>query len=113
MLGPNAFIYFGLASGLVLVAFSLYWSRGLPLLAELFSLMLSVTAAYSGIELCYFVLEGSKKLGDFQDQKLIIVLGAVAVFWVALLTIINLVKGIVARGSLQEAPINLRAQENA
>lgn len=101
MLGPNTFIYAGLASGLLFTAYNLFSARALPLLAELFSLMLAVTAAYSGIELCYLVLEGTNKLGDFQNQKLIIVLGSIAVFWVSLLTVVNLVKGVDARASLQ------------
>ena len=101
MIGPNTFIYTGLASGAIFTAYNLFMLRSLPLLAELFSLMLAVTAAYSGIELCYLVLEGTKKLGDFQDQKLIIVLGSIAVFWVSLLTVVNLVKGVYARASLQ------------
>ena len=113
MFCPNAFIYFGLAGGFLFTLFNLYALRSLPLLAELFSLMLSVTAAYSGVELSFAVLEGSKKLGDFQDQKLTIVLGAVAVFWVALLTVVNLVKGVSARAPIQPKQSGTPVHENA
>ncbi len=112
MSGPNTFIYGALIAGLLFILYSLYSARSLPLLAELFSLMLSTAAAYSGLELCYLVLEGSKQLGDFKDQKLIIVLGSLVVFWVALLTVMNLVKGVAARGKLsgkQAAPVREHA----
>lgn len=113
MASPNAFIYWALLAGGVFTIFNLYSLRALPLLAELFSLMLSVAAAYSGIELCYAVLEGTKKLGDFQDQKLIIVLGSIAVFWVSLLTVVNLVKGVRTRALFAEKnAAGLRVQEN-
>ena len=104
MLGSNAVIYVGLLGGAAFTFFSLYKIKTLPPLADIFSLMLSATAAYSGVELCVSVLEGAKKLGDFQDQKLTIVLGAVAVCWVALLTSISLVKGIMARAVAATAP---------
>lgn len=113
MIGPNAFIYVAILCGLLFTLYNLYLLKALPLLAELFSLMLSVAAAFSSIELCYAVLEGTKKLGDFQDQKLIIVLGSIAVFWVALLTVINLVKGVTARLRLQEKPGAAPVEESA
>lgn len=40
------------------------------------------------------VLEGSKNLGDFLDQKLTTVIGAAAAFWVAVQTVVNLVKNV-------------------
>lgn len=113
MIGPNTFIYIALVAGVLFTIYSLCLMRSLPLLAELFSLMLSAAAAYSGVELCYAVLEGSKRLGDFQDQKLTIVLGSVAVFWVALLTAINLVKGVAGRAEIQKKMSAVPQQENA
>ena len=119
MATSNAFIYVSLLAAVLFTIFSLCAAKALPLLAEVFSLMLSVAAAYSGVELCFAVLEGTKKLGDFQDQKLTIVLGSIAVFWVALLTVINLVKGIKGRASIQkhtpatQPQTNGQPQENA
>ncbi len=98
---PNLFIYIALISGLLFVSYSLYQSKKLPVLTDLFTVMLSVAAAFSGIDLCYLVLEGSKVLGDFSDQKLVIVLGGVAVFWVSLLSIINSCKQIVLRQEVE------------
>ncbi|NMR27441.1 hypothetical protein HH219_18185 [Pseudoalteromonas sp. NEC-BIFX-2020_015] len=91
---PNLFIYVSLIFGVLFVCFSLYKSKKLPILTDIFMVILSVAAAFSGIDLCYLVLEGSKGLGDFTDQKLVIVLGGVAVFWVSLLSIINSCKQI-------------------
>ena len=104
MIGPNTFIYIALIAGVLFTIYSLCLMRSLPLLAELFSLMLSAAAAYSGVELCYAVLE---------DQKLTIVLGSVAVFWVALLTAINLVKGVAGRAEIQKKMSVVPQQENA
>lgn len=113
MFGTNTFIYIAILAGALFTLFNLYSLRKLPLLAELFSLMLSAAAACSGVELCISVLEGTKKLGDFQDQKLTIVLGSIAVFWVSLLTAVNLVKGVAARAALQGRQEVVPVQENA
>lgn len=113
MATSNIFIYVALLFAAAFTAFNIYTARRLPLLAELFSIMLSVAAAYSGIELCYAVLEGTRKLGDFQDQKLIIVLGSIAVFWVSLLTVVNLVKGVSDRAKLSTPGESEQMVENA
>lgn len=88
----NMFIYVALTLGVIFVIYALVSSSKLPNLADVFSVMLAVAAGYSGIDLCYLVLEGSKSLGDFQDQKLVIILGGISVFWVSLTTVINNVK---------------------
>ena len=99
---PNLFVYIALVVGAVFLLYSLYYSKRLPLLTDLFAVMLSVAAAYSGIDLCYLVLEGSKKLGDFENQKLVIILGGLAVFWVALLTIISAFKQVQIRQAISD-----------
>lgn len=101
MTGPNSFIYLSLLAGLIFTIYSLIRIQSLPNLAEVVSLMLSVAAAHSGVALCFYVLEGSKSLGDFKDQKLIIVLGAIAVCWVSLVTCISLVKSLNGRASIK------------
>lgn len=109
----NAFIYVSLFCGFLFASYNLWKLKSLPLLAELFSLMLSVAAAYSGIVLGYSVLEAGKNLGDFQDQKLIIVLGALAVFWVSLITSVNLVRGVNARAEFQSRLPHAASQEGS
>lgn len=94
---PNAFIYFSLIGGFIFVLFSLLKAKRLPNLTDLFTVMLSLAAAYSGIDLCYLVLDGTKTLGGFSDQKLIIILGGIAVFWVSLLSIISSCKQVFER----------------
>ena len=88
----NLFIYLALVSGFLFIVYSLIFQKRLPILTDIFSVMLSVAAGYSGIELCYLVLEGSKQLGDYSDQKLVIILGGISVFWVSFTTIINSIK---------------------
>ena len=100
---PNLFVYAALLLGVVFLIYSLYESKKLPLLTDLFAVMLSVAAAYSGIELCFLVLEGTKTLGDFEDQRLLIVLGGIAVFWVALLTVITMFKQVKIRAEFSDA----------
>ena len=94
---PNLFIYIALAAGLIFVCYSLYVSKKLPILTDLFSVILAVAAAYSGIELCFLSLDSAKSLGDFENQKLVIILGGVAVFWVSLLTVISSVNQVKRR----------------
>jgi hypothetical protein len=113
MITPNAPIYIALLVGIVFTITSLFKSKSLPHLAEFMSVTLSAAAAYSAIVLCFEVLDGTKKLGDFQDQKLTIILGSVAVIWVALLTIIGLVQRIpISKGAATPTPSGAR-EENA
>ncbi|MCG9638163.1 hypothetical protein L1D12_23365 [Vibrio parahaemolyticus] len=100
----NLFIYIALFSGLLFVVYSLLAAKKLPILTDLFSVMLAVAAGYSGVDLCYLVLESSKSLGDYQDQKLVIVLGGISVFWVSLTTVINNVKDINKLGAKASIP---------
>lgn len=93
----NIFIYVALLLGLVFVVYAIAKTKKLPILTDVFSVMLSLAAGYSGFELCYFVLEGSKQLGDFEDQKLVIILGGISVFWVSLTAIIAAVKQVNTR----------------
>lgn len=96
MIATNAPIYIALLAGLIFTCISLIRSKALPHLAEFMSVALSAAAAHGAVILSYEVLQGTKKLGDFQDQKLTIILGSVAVIWVAALTIIQLVQRIPA-----------------
>ena len=52
----NLFIYLALVSGFLFIVYSLIFQKRLPILTDIFSVMLSVAAGYSGIELCYLVL---------------------------------------------------------
>ncbi len=90
---PNLFIYISVGTGLIYGFSHLCIVKKTPNLTDIFQVMLSTAAAYSAIELCYFVLEGSKSLGDFQESKLIIILGAISVIWVSAVSIVNLIKG--------------------
>lgn len=90
----DTFIYIALVSGVAFVLFNLKKAKKLPVLSDVFSVMLAVTAGYSGLELCYLIIENSKSLGDYQSQKLVIILGGISVFWVSLTTVINNVKDI-------------------
>jgi len=100
MSGSNAIIYIALVGALFFVGFALLRTRALPLLAEIFELMLSLTAAQAGIALCIDVIQGTKSLGGYADQRFSIILGGVAVFWVALITLIKLMKGVINRSKL-------------
>lgn len=88
----NMFIYVAISFALLFIIYSIFVAKKLPILTDIFSVMLAIAAGYTGIELCYFVLEGSKALGDYQNQKLVIILGGISVFWVSLTTVINSVK---------------------
>lgn len=103
MSGSNAIIYIALLGAMLFVIFTLACTRALPLLAEIFELMLSLTAAQAGIALCIDVIQGAKSLGGYSDQRFTIILGGVAVFWVALLTLIKLVKSVINRSKLPSA----------
>lgn len=100
MIGSNAIIYISLIGAVVFIGFTLLRTRSLPLLAELFEVMLSLTAAQAGVALCIDVIQGAKSLGGYSDQRFTIILGGVAVFWVALITIIKLVKSVLNRSKL-------------
>ena len=106
----NAFIFVSLIGAAFFIAFHLYRTRSLPLLAELFELMLSVAAAQAGIALCVEIVDGAKSLGDYEGQRLIIILGGVAVFWVALITAIKLVKRVNHRA---EFPATVQSETSA
>lgn len=58
--GSNTFIYVALVGAFAFVIFTLARTRTLPLLAELFELMLSLAAAQAGIALCADVIDGTK-----------------------------------------------------
>ncbi|WP_085297592.1 hypothetical protein [Cognaticolwellia mytili] len=90
----NMFIYVAITFAIIFIIYSLSVSKKLPILTDIFSIMLAAAAGYTGIELCYFVLEGTKALGDYEDQKLVIILGGISVFWVSLTTVLNSVKGL-------------------
>ncbi|MGR5150082.1 hypothetical protein ACQKP8_26490 [Photobacterium alginatilyticum] len=79
------------------VIFSLVKAKKLPGLAEIFSVVLSIGGGYSGGGLCYQAAFGTKNFGDFADDKLVIALGGFGVFWVSLITIIDLFKRILER----------------
>ena len=113
MTAPNAPIYIALLAGVLFTLGSLFKSRSLPHLAEFMSVALSASAAYSAIVLCWEVLDGTKKLGDFQDQKLTIILGSVAVIWVALLTIVGLIQRIPTNDDGAAVASSSTRQENA
>lgn len=76
MNSSNAFIYIAIGGAVIFTVFSLIRARSLPLLAEVFEVMLSLTAAYSGVVLCADIVNGVKELGDYGDQRLTIVLAA-------------------------------------
>lgn len=103
MIGSNVIIYIALLGAVAFVVFTLVRTRTLPLLAELFELMLSLTAAQAGIALCIDVIQGTKSLGGYADQRFTIILGGVAVFWVALLTLVKLIKSVINRSKLPSA----------
>lgn len=103
MNGPNTFIYIALFGAAGFIAYTLTRTRSLPLLAEIFELMLSLTAAQAGVALCVDVIAGAKSLGGYADQRFTIILGGVAVFWVALITLIKLIKGVNTRAKLTTA----------
>jgi hypothetical protein len=77
------------------VAFAIYagtQTKALPSLVDVFQVVLGVAAIYSGCALCYKVLKSTTKMGDLADSRLMIALGGVAVAWVALTTIIDVVR---------------------
>lgn len=86
---PNLFIYVSIGCAVLYSLFSFLKASKTPTLAEFFSVILSSAAAYSAIELGYLVLEGTKKLGDFEDSKLMIILGSISVMWVSISTIVS------------------------
>lgn len=88
----NLFISIALISGALFAVYSILAAKKVPILTDIFSVILSVAAGYSGLELIYNVLEGSKSLGGFSDQKLVIILGGISVFWVSLTTLTSLLK---------------------
>ncbi|HFQ5238258.1 TPA: hypothetical protein ACGUS9_004175 [Vibrio vulnificus] len=88
---------FVLVSGIAFVLFSLAVTKSLPILTEIFSVALSITGGISGINLAYEALFGTKNFGDFSNDKMLIALGGVGVFWVSLTTIIDLCKRVLER----------------
>ncbi len=100
---PAIFIYVAVVGVLIFIVFSLVKARALPALAEMTELMLSLAAAGSGIALCRDIISGEKSLGAYADQTLTIWLGGFVVFWVSLLSVIKLVKGVLARARVKDS----------
>jgi len=98
----NLFIVIALISGLAFAIYSAIVARKIPILTDIFSVILSVAAGYSGLELIYNVLEGSKSLGGFSDQKLVIILGGISVFWVSFTTLFTLCKQVYSNKNFTE-----------
>lgn len=67
--------------------------RCAPTLTNIFILITSVAAAYYGGELVYNILSNEAiQLGDLKKSKLVIVLGGVAVIWIAVASFINVLE---------------------
>ncbi|MFA0305309.1 hypothetical protein AB4543_05390 [Vibrio splendidus] len=97
-----------LVAGFVFIIFSVSITKKLPILTEIFSVALSITGGVSGVNLGYQALFGNKNFGDFVDDKMLIALGGLGVFWVSLTTIIDLCKRVLER----KADTSIQSQQS-
>lgn len=67
-------------------------------LSQATTVMLAGAAAFAGLALCGRVLWGADSLGDFDDARLIIVLGGVAMTWAS----VTAISGALPAGSVDE-----------
>ncbi len=91
---PNLIgLYIGLSLGLLFLLFMLIKHRTAPEFMKIAIIILSVTGAVMGIHLGFMALTViDEALGSFADQRIAIVLGALAVTWTAVETTINTFK---------------------
>ncbi|WP_019277230.1 hypothetical protein [Vibrio coralliilyticus] len=91
---PNMFgLYIGLGLGLIFLLFMLIKYRKAPEFMQVAIIILSGTGAVMGVHLGYMALTVTDEtLGGFSDQRVAIVLGALAVTWTAVETTFNTFK---------------------
>ncbi|MGF1831591.1 hypothetical protein L4D04_21015 [Photobacterium angustum] len=86
-------LYIGLALGLLFLVYMLVRHQKAPEFMQVAIIILSATGAVMGIHLGYMALTvADAVLGGFSDQRVAIVLGALAVTWTAIETTINTFK---------------------
>lgn len=91
---PNMIgLYIGLALALLFLLFMFIKHKKVPEFMQIAIIILSGTGSVMGIHLGYMALTVSDELlGGFSDQRIAIVLGALAVTWTAIETTINTFK---------------------
>ena len=86
-------LYIGLAIGLIYVLSFLLRHKKAPEFMQVVVVILSCTGAVLGVDLGYLSLTVDEaSFGDFADQRVPIVLGALAVTWTAIETLIKTFK---------------------
>lgn len=86
-------LYIGLGLGLIFLLFMLVKHRKAPEFMQIAIIILSGTGAIMGIHLGYMALTVTDELlGGFSEQRIAIVLGALAITWTAVETTINTFK---------------------
>lgn len=85
-------LYVAVVGGLVFAIYVVVQRRELPNLVDVFQIVLAVAAISAGVSLCAKALTSRTKLGDLEDARLTVLLGGFAVAWVAMTTIVDIVR---------------------
>lgn len=88
----NSLIIVALVCGAAVALYVRLRVRASVTLTDFFVVMLSAQGMYTGVLLCVGVLDGSKNLGDFANERLTLVVGGIAVVWISATSIWDLVK---------------------
>jgi hypothetical protein len=87
----------GVCIGLVLLVVFLvihFIQKTTPQLTDAIRLVVACLASVSSVDCVRIVLKKSADLGELESHKLTVLLGALAVFWVAVQIIFNIFRGI-------------------
>ena len=91
---PDSYIYlFCLFAALVYLSYFFVKFRTAPTLTNVFILITSVSASYFGFELVVnLIINDTLNLGDLEESKLVVMLGGVAVIWIAFASLFSVLQ---------------------
>ncbi|RXJ81066.1 hypothetical protein [Arcobacter sp. F2176] len=85
----NISIFISLSILMIYVLLFLMKMKKLPSLSNIMSLIIASMSLYTSILLFLDLISINKSLGDYEEYKLIVFLGSVAMAWVSLQTILE------------------------
>jgi len=85
----NTNTYISLITAIMYSIYSYFFLDMFPKLDDVFIVILTVITISTAIKTFFDILRGNKSLGDFEEQKYIFSLGALAVIWISIQSIID------------------------
>lgn len=86
-------LYIGIGGAILFMIYSIFWLKKVPTLNQVAVVLLACTGAIVGLNLGYLGLTvDDSQLGILKDQRVAVVLGALAVIWTSAESIFNTVR---------------------